>query len=119
MGLSPASPMAMPMVAINSPSNVVWKAQAAVASGGYVDRGAARAPMTKDGLRLINAIQGAGAETTLELQVPVAARLEELDIAVPTLSHFFVSPGDRVTVSSWVSALSLIWSLINGAPNSA
>ncbi len=41
-------------------------AQAAVASGGYVDRGVERAPMTKDGLRLINAIQGAGAETTLD-----------------------------------------------------
>jgi phosphate transport system substrate-binding protein len=41
-------------------------AQAAVAAGGYIDRGLERAPMTKDGLRLINAIQGAGAETTLE-----------------------------------------------------
>jgi phosphate transport system substrate-binding protein len=42
------------------------QAQAAVAAGGYVDRGVARAPMTKDGLRLINAIQGAGEETTLD-----------------------------------------------------
>lgn len=42
------------------------QAQAAVAAGGYIDRGVARAPMTKDGLRLINAIQGAGAETTLD-----------------------------------------------------
>ena len=41
-----------------------------------------------------------GAETTLELQVPVAARLEELDIAVPTLSHFFVSP-DQATAASF------------------
>lgn len=41
-------------------------AQAAVAAGGYIDRGMERAPMTKDGLRLINAIQGAGAETTLD-----------------------------------------------------
>lgn len=41
------------------------QAQAAVAAGGYVDRGAERAPMTRDGLRLINAIQGAGEETTL------------------------------------------------------
>jgi phosphate transport system substrate-binding protein len=42
------------------------QAQAAVAAGGYVDRGVTRAPMTKDGLRLINAIQGAGEETTLD-----------------------------------------------------
>lgn len=41
-------------------------AQAAVAAGGYIDRGMERAPMTNDGLRLINAIQGAGAETTLD-----------------------------------------------------
>lgn len=32
------------------------QAQAAVAAGGYIDRGMDRAPMTKDGLRLINAI---------------------------------------------------------------
>lgn len=42
------------------------QAQAAVAAGGYIDRGAERAPMTQDGLRLINAIQGAGEETTLD-----------------------------------------------------
>jgi phosphate transport system substrate-binding protein len=42
------------------------QAQAAVAATGYVDRTATRQPMTQDGLRLINAIQGAGAETTLE-----------------------------------------------------
>ncbi|BEP95048.1 trypsin-like peptidase domain-containing protein [Acidovorax sp. A79] len=42
-----------------------------------------------------------GAETTLELEVPVAARLEqELDIAVPMLSHFFVSP-DQATAASF------------------
>ena len=41
------------------------QAQAAVAEGGYIDRGVERAPMTRDGLRLINAIQGAGEETTL------------------------------------------------------
>lgn len=41
-----------------------------------------------------------GAETTLELQTPVSARLEELDIAVPTLSHFFVSP-DQATAASF------------------
>lgn len=40
-------------------------AQSAIASGGYIDRSPERQPMTADGLRLINAIQGAGEETTL------------------------------------------------------
>lgn len=40
-------------------------AQSAVASAGYIDRAPERQPMTADGLRLINAIQGAGDETTL------------------------------------------------------
>lgn len=42
------------------------QAQAAIARSGYVDRLPERQPMTEDGLRLINAIQGAGSETTLE-----------------------------------------------------
>lgn len=41
------------------------QAQAAIAAAGYVDRAPERQPMTADGLRLINAIQGAGEETTL------------------------------------------------------
>lgn len=41
------------------------QAEIAVAAAGYVDRSAERQPMTADGLRLINAIKGAGAETTL------------------------------------------------------
>jgi phosphate transport system substrate-binding protein len=40
-------------------------AQSAVAQGGYIDRAPESQPMTADGLRLINAIQGAGEETTL------------------------------------------------------
>lgn len=40
-------------------------AQMAVEEAGFVGRGLARQPMTADGLRLINAIQGAGAETSL------------------------------------------------------
>lgn len=40
-------------------------AQAAIAKGGYIDRAPESQPMTADGLRLINAIQGAGEETTL------------------------------------------------------
>lgn len=42
------------------------EAQAAVAAAGFVDRSATRQPMTADGLRLINAIQGAGEDVTLE-----------------------------------------------------
>lgn len=41
------------------------EAQQAVASGGYIDRSPERQPMTADGLRLINAIKGAGTATTL------------------------------------------------------
>lgn len=41
-------------------------AQSAIAATGYVDRSATRQPMTADGLRLINAIQGAGDDITLE-----------------------------------------------------
>ena len=41
------------------------QAEDAVAAAGYVDRRAERQPMTADGLRLINAIKGAGEETTL------------------------------------------------------
>lgn len=33
-----------------------------------------------------------GAETTLELELPARADRAQLDIAVPTLSHFFISP---------------------------
>lgn len=50
------------------------EAQAAIAQAGYIDRRAERQPMTSDGLRLINAIKGAGSETTLQdLQRLVAA----------------------------------------------
>ena len=49
-------------------------AQAAIAATGLVDRQTERQPMTSDGLRLINAIRGAGPETTLaDLQALVAA----------------------------------------------
>jgi phosphate transport system substrate-binding protein len=40
-------------------------AQEVIAANGYVDRSATRQPMTADGLRLINAIQGAGDDITL------------------------------------------------------
>ena len=41
------------------------EAQRAVVAAGYIDRAPERQPMTADGLRLINAIKGAGEETTL------------------------------------------------------
>jgi len=41
-------------------------AQSVIASTGYVDRSVTRQPMTGDGLRLINAIQGAGKDITLD-----------------------------------------------------
>jgi phosphate transport system substrate-binding protein len=41
-------------------------AQDAVAAAGFIDRSASRQPMTADGLRLINAIQGAGEDVTLD-----------------------------------------------------
>ena len=40
-------------------------AQGVIAASGYVDRAATRGPMTDDGLRLINAIKGAGEDITL------------------------------------------------------
>jgi phosphate transport system substrate-binding protein len=40
-------------------------AQAAITGSGFVDRAAESWPLTADGLRLINAIQGAGEDTTL------------------------------------------------------
>ena len=40
-------------------------AEAAVAQAGYVDRAVTAQPLTADGLRLINAINGAGEETSL------------------------------------------------------
>lgn len=41
------------------------QAQSAISAAGFIDRQPERQPMTADGLRLINAIQGAGEETTL------------------------------------------------------
>jgi phosphate transport system substrate-binding protein len=40
-------------------------AQATILDAGFIDRSATRQPMTADGLRLINAIQGAGEDVTL------------------------------------------------------
>lgn len=40
-------------------------ADSAVAGAGFIDRSVERAPMTQDGLRLLNAIRGAGEDVTL------------------------------------------------------
>jgi phosphate transport system substrate-binding protein len=41
-------------------------AQAVVAANGFIDRSVSRQPMTADGMRLINAIKGAGEDVTLD-----------------------------------------------------
>ena len=55
------------------------QAQAAIARAGYIDRRAERQPMTADGLRLINAIKGAGSETTLDDLKRLVATMDGAD----------------------------------------
>ena len=55
------------------------EAQGAIARAGYVDRRAERQPMTTDGLRLINAIKGAGSETTLDDLKRLVAAMDGAD----------------------------------------
>ena len=55
------------------------EAQRAVARAGYIDRSAERQPMTSDGLRLINAIKGAGSETTLDDLKALVALMDGAD----------------------------------------
>jgi phosphate transport system substrate-binding protein len=55
------------------------QAQVAIARAGYIDRRAERQPMTADGLRLINAIKGAGSETTLEDLKRLVATMDGAD----------------------------------------
>lgn len=54
-------------------------AQGAIARAGYIDRRAERQPMTVDGLRLINAIKGAGSETTLDDLKRLVAAMDGAD----------------------------------------
>ncbi|EEW24978.1 OmpA family protein [Rhodobacter ferrooxidans] len=61
------------------------EAQASVAAAGYVDRAPERQPMTADGLRLINAIRGAGADVTLD----DLKRLADLMVGADRLSLTF------------------------------
>ena len=70
-------PLAMPIFLLTPPRRLPLMArefleflstpaaQQVIFDAGYVDRSAARQPMTADGLRLINAIQGAGEDITL------------------------------------------------------
>lgn len=53
--------------------------EAAVAAAGYIDRAVERAPMTQDGLRLINAIRGAGEDITLADLQRLAAVMDGAD----------------------------------------
>ena len=55
------------------------EAQGAIARAGYIDRRAERQPMTADGLRLINAIKGAGSETTLDDLKRLVAAMDGAD----------------------------------------
>ena len=55
------------------------QAQAAIARAGFIDRRAERQPMTADGLRLINAIKGAGSETTLDDLKRLVAAMDGAD----------------------------------------
>ncbi|MDO9639279.1 MAG: phosphate ABC transporter substrate-binding/OmpA family protein [Pseudotabrizicola sp.] len=55
------------------------QAQAVVAAAGWVDRQPERQPLTGDGLRLINAIKGAGEETTLADLKRLADAMEGAD----------------------------------------
>lgn len=54
-------------------------AEAVVARAGYIDRSVERAPMTLDGLRLLNAIRGAGADVTLADLKALAAVMDGAD----------------------------------------
>lgn len=55
------------------------QAQSVVAAAGWIDRQPERQPLTADGLRLINAIQGAGEETTLADLQRLAAAMNGAD----------------------------------------
>lgn len=54
-------------------------AESVVAGSGYIDRAVTRAPMTQDGLRLLNAIRGAGADVTLADLKALAAVMDGAD----------------------------------------
>ena len=51
-------------------------AQDVIAAAGYIDRAEERQPMTADGLRLLNAIKGAGQDVTLEALQALAGAMD-------------------------------------------
>lgn len=73
-------------------------AQTAIAAGGYIDRGPERQPMTADGLRLINAIKGAGAQTTLADLQRLVALMEGADRI--SFTFRFLDGSDRLDATS-------------------
>lgn len=73
-------------------------AEAVVARAGYINRATERAPMTQDGLRLINAIQGAGEDVTL---ADLKRLVEVMDGADRlSLTFRFEDGSTRLTLSS-------------------
>ena len=73
-------------------------AEAVVAGAGFVDRASERAPMTADGLRLINAIQGAGEDVTLADLKRLVAVMDGADRM--SLTFRFEDGGAELTPSS-------------------
>lgn len=69
-----------------------------VAQAGFIDRSAERAPMTQDGLRLINAIQGAGDDVTLADLKRLVALMDGADRL--SLTFRFEEDGTALTPSS-------------------
>lgn len=74
------------------------EAEAMVAAAGYINRSAERAPMTLDGLRLINAIQGAGEDVTLSDLKSLVAVMDGADRF--SLTFRFEDGGTALTPSS-------------------
>lgn len=69
-----------------------------VAQAGFIDRATERAPMTQDGLRLINAIQGAGDDVTLADLKRLVALMDGADRL--SLTFRFEEDGTALTPSS-------------------
>ncbi len=73
-------------------------AEKVVAQAGFIDRATERAPMTQDGLRLINAIQGAGEDVTLSDLKRLATLMDGADRL--SLTFRFEDAGTVLTPSS-------------------
>jgi phosphate transport system substrate-binding protein len=73
-------------------------AEQVVARAGFIDRATERAPMTQDGLRLINAIQGAGEDVTLADLKRLVALMDGADRL--SLTFRFEDGGTVLTPSS-------------------